>query len=182
MAKSSATGENWCGTMRWTPELFNDKTPLESRYDAREFPLKSTNYKPRFRSTTMLANSPIMRDICAENYLEINIDDAKEYGVVDGETVRITSSEGDAMEGKAMVRGGIAKGTFGVAWGYGHIAYGAQPVTIDGKTTPGNPDIAAGVHLKTILDPTVKDAVYPISDPEAASPGRNGGFYKIEKM
>lgn len=181
LAKSSATGENWCGTMHWTPELFDDKTALEDRYDTKAFPLKSTNYKPRFRSTTMLANSPIMRDLCKENYLEINLNDAKTYGIADGDTIRITSSEGDVMEGKAMVRGGIAQGTFGVAWGYGHIAYGAQSVTIDDATTPGNPDIGAGVHLKNILDPTVKDAVYPISDPEAASPGRCGGFYKIEK-
>lgn len=182
LAKSSATGERWKGTMRWTPELFNDQTPLEDKYSPTEWPLKSTNYKPRFRSVTMLANSPIMRDICRENYLEINTSDAQTYGVADGEVIRIVSPGGDVMEGPAMVRDGIAKGTFGVAFGYGHIAYGAQSVTIDGEETPGNPEIGAGIHLETILDPTVKDAVYPISDPEAASPGRCGGFYKIEKL
>ena len=50
----------------------------------------------------------------------------------------------------------------------------------DGESRPGDPAIGAGVHLQTILDPTVEDP-YPYVDPEAASPARSGGVYKIEK-
>lgn len=122
-----------------------------------------------------------MRDLCAHNYLELNLDDAADLGIEDGDAIRITNPTGDVMEGEAMVRAGIARGTFGVAYGYGHIGYGAQDVLIEGgESRPGDPAISAGVHLQTILDPTVEDP-YPYVDPEAASPARSGGVYKIEK-
>lgn len=178
---NSTTYDHSSGTMRWTPELFNDLTPMEEIYKKEEWPLKSTNYKPRFRSISMLANSPIMRDICAENYLEINCDDAAALDIKDGDTIEISNPTGDVMRGKAMVRAGIAKNTFAVAFGYGHIAYGAQDLEIDGKKTAGNPAIGAGIHLQNQLDPTVKDAIFPIADPEAGTPGRCGGFFKIVK-
>lgn len=175
------SGKQLPGTLSATPELLADLTPLAEKYPESEWPFRSTNYKPRFRSITFLANSPIMRDLCAHNYLELNLDDAADLGIEDGDAIRITNPTGDVMEGEAMVRAGIARGTFGVAYGYGHIGYGAQDVLIEGgESRPGDPAIGAGVHLQTILDPTVEDP-YPYVDPEAASPARSGGVYKIEK-
>ena len=174
------TGEKLSGTLTNDPERFADNSrsrplPLE------EYPFRSTNYKPRFRSISFLANSPIMRDLCDHNYLELNRDDAKALGIKDGDTIKITNPSGDVMEGEAMVRGGIAEGTFGVAYGYGHRAYGAQDVTIEGEETrKGDPAIGSGIHLQTMLDPTISE-IYPLADPEGTSPGRSGGMYKIEK-
>ena len=122
-----------------------------------------------------------MRDLCDHNYLELNRDDAKKLGIKDGDTIKITNPSGDVMEGEAMVRGGIAEGTFGVAYGYGHRAYGAQDVAIEGEETrKGDPAIGSGIHLQTMLDPTISE-IYPLADPEGTSPGRSGGMYKIEK-
>ena len=175
------SGEKSLGYMHYEPELFADSTSMDEAY-ANEYPFKSTNYKPRFRSISMLADSPIMRSLCPSNYLEINCEDACAMGIEDGDTIRVTNPSGDVMEGPAWVRGGVAKGTFAVAYGYGHRAYGAQDRIIDGELHEGNSAIAAGVHLQTQLDPTVGDgAVFPIADWEAGTPGRCGGFYKIEK-
>ena len=127
------TGEKLSGTLTNDPERFADNSTLEDHYSREEYPFRSTNYKPRFRSISFLANSPIMRDLCDHNYLELNRDDAKALGIKDGDTIKITNPSGDVMEGEAMVRGGIAEGTFGVAYGYGHRAYGAQDVAIEGE-------------------------------------------------
>lgn len=176
-----SSGEHYSGTVRYEPELLADGTPQAEMFSEKEWPFRSTNYKPRFRSISFLSNSPIMRDLCAHNYLEINNEDAAQLGINDGDIIEITNPGGDVMKGEAMVRGGIAKGTFGVAHGYGHVAYGAQAVDIEGEDPrPGNPAIAAGIHLQTMLDPTVAD-IYPVVDPEAASPARSGNMYKIEK-
>ena len=139
--KNNFTGALPDGAMRWVPEDFCDRTPLAETYNAKEFPFVSTNYKPRFRSVSMQANNPIMRDLCASNYLELNLDDAAELGIRDGDRVRITNPTGDVMEGEAMVRAGIARGTFGVAYGYGHRAYGAKAYEVDGSKAGGNVDI-----------------------------------------
>nr|WP_255417929.1 molybdopterin dinucleotide binding domain-containing protein [Gordonibacter sp. 28C] len=168
--------------LRYVPEDFCDRTPIAEVYSEQEWPFRSTNYKPRFRSISMQANSPIMRDLCEKNYLEISLDDAAALGIKDGDTVSITNPTGDVMKGEAMVRAGIARGTFGVAYGYGHHAYGAQDTEVDGTLTKGDPAIGSGVHLQTMLDPTLEDGViYPHVDSDAGSPGRSGGMYKIEK-
>ena len=123
-----------------------------------------------------------MRDLGASNYLEINVEDAAELGIHDGDQVRITNPGGDVMQGEAMVRAGIAKGTFGVAYGYGHHSYGAKTYSIDGDTFEGSEEVGSGVHLQTMLDPKLDDGViYPLVDHDANSPGRSGGMYKIEK-
>ena len=101
--KNNFTGALPDGAMRWVPEDFCVRTPLAETYDAKEFPFVSTNYKPRFRSVSMQANNPIMRDLCASNYLELNLDDAAELGIRDGDCVRITNPTGDVMEGEAKL-------------------------------------------------------------------------------
>lgn len=169
-------------TFVYEPEMLADCTPTRDVYTEEEWPFLSCNYKPRFRSISMLSNSPIMRDLCAHNYIEINIEDARELGIRDGDQVRVTNPTGDVMEGEAMVRAGVNRRTLGFAYGYGKIAYGAQDVNIEGEEPrPGNPDIGAGVHLQAMLDPTVADA-YPVADPEAGTPARSGAAFKIEKI
>lgn len=177
---NSYTGKAHAGVFTNTPEIFSNMVPLREKYPKSEWPLSSVNYKARFRSVTMLANSPIMQQICHENYLEINSEDAKEYGVTDGEIIEVVNPSGDVMRGPAMVRDGVTKGTVAVAFGYGHRAYGAQDIEIDGDLKKGSEKVGAGIHLETMLDPEV-EAIFPYADPEAAAPGRSGGAYKIQK-
>jgi tetrathionate reductase subunit A len=179
-AKNSLTLARGFGAMRWTPELFSDLTPLESRYPRSEWPFAATNYKARFRSISLLANSPIMRAVCPTNFIEINEDDADTLGIRDGDMVEVTNPTGDIMKAPAAVRGGVAKGNFGLAHGYGHFAYGAEDYEIDGEVRAGNPDIALGANITMMLDPTV-EGIFPMADPEAATPGRCGGVFKIAK-
>lgn len=179
-ARNNYTGEYESGVLHWQPETCADRTPLRDLYPQSEWPFTSTNYKPKFRSISMLANSPVMRQICPANYVEMNTEDAATLGISNGDWVNAENPTGDVMHAQALVRDGIAKGTFAVAYGYGHVAYGAQDVEIDGEKRPGDPAIGAGIHLQTMLDPKV-EGVLPISDPEAATPGRSGGVYRIIK-
>lgn len=171
------------GTMGYTPESFADWTPMTDHFSREEYPFGLANYKARFRTVTMEANSPIMRDLGDRNYLELNEQDAAELGISDGDAIRAVTPTGDAMEGTAWVRAGVARHTIGVAHGYGHRAYGAQDVDIDGKKTPGNPAIGAGFVIQQVVDPVVNtgDVVYGVSDNDGSTPMRNGGMFRIEK-
>lgn len=179
-ARNLYTNEYESGVLHWQPETCADRTPLRELYPAQEWPFASTNYKPKFRSISMLSNSPVMQQICPANYIEMNTDDATKLGIANGDWVDVENPTGDVMHAQALVRDGIAKNTFAVAYGYGHVAYGAQDVEIDGVLRPGNPAIGAGVHLQTMLDPKV-EGILPLSDPEAATPSRSGGVYRIKK-
>ncbi len=171
------------GTMGYTPESFADWTPMTDHFSREEYPFGLANYKARFRTVTMEANSPIMRDLCDENYLELNEQDAAELGISDGDTVCATTPTGDVMEGTAWVRAGVARRTIGVAHGYGHRAYGAQDVDIDGKKTPGNAAVGAGFAIQQVADPVVckDDVLYGVSDNDGSTPMRNGGMFRVEK-
>ncbi|MBS5451598.1 MAG: molybdopterin-dependent oxidoreductase [Coriobacteriia bacterium] len=180
--KNPYTGETTPGGINFTPESFADGTPIADVYDAAEYPFGATTYKPRFRSISMQSNNPNLRDICKENYVEINIEDAKELGIADGDMVRVSEPTGTSIEAPAMVRAGVAKGNIAISGGYGRTAWGSKDMELDGETIPGNPDIAAGVILRTMTDPTVGEgAIYPLSDNHAGTPARTGGMYKIEK-
>ncbi len=183
LAKNCYSGERLPGTLHYRPQTFSDLSPMTERFSTDEFPFTASEHKPRFRSVSMLANSPIMRDLCDHNYIEINEEDAAALGIADGDAVKITNPIGDVSTGEAMVRAGQVKGAFSSSFGYGHRAYGAQDVEVDGTLTKGNPAIAAGVYVTTMLDPTVTtDGVLGIiADNDASCPGRSGGMFKIEK-
>lgn len=183
LATNCYSGKRLPATLGYNPQAFGDLSPMTDHYSAEEFPFTVSEHKPRFRSVSMLSNSPIMRDLCAHNYVEINDEDAAALGIADGDAVRATTPTGEVTEGVAMVRGGQVKGAFSLSFGYGHDNYGAQDVEVDGQRVEGNPAIAAGVRTKMMLDPLVsKDGVYSIlADHDASSPGRCGGMFKIEK-
>ena len=94
--------------------------------------------------------------------------------------MQAVNPSGDVMEGIAMVRGGTARGTIGISFGYTQDAYGSTDLTIGDETIPGNPDIDTGVQLCQMLDPQVGEGgIFAFSDPEASTPGRNGGMFKL---
>ncbi|WP_337845206.1 molybdopterin-dependent oxidoreductase [Thermus sp.] len=91
-----------------------------------------------------------------ENYVYISRYDAHRLGLEDGDIVRILSPDfgGEfeiypgvkvAVEGKLRVIEGIAPGSVGVSWHYGHWAYGARDVEIDGQRIPGDPHRSKGL-------------------------------------
>lgn len=165
------------------PQSFADLNPMTDRYSESEYPFTCSEHKPRFRSISMLSNSPIMRDICDHNYLEMNDQDARDLGIADGDMVRATTPTGEVVEAEVMVRAGQAQGAFSMAFGYGHQNYGAQDIEIDGQVTPGDPEIAKGARIVQMLDPVVAEngGMGIFADNYAASPGRCGGMFKIEK-
>ena len=66
------------------------------------------------------------------------------------------STPGAKVQGVALVRSGVARGTVAIEYGYGHRQLGAVAHLIDGKPTAHNPQHAQGVNLNALgfTDPT----------------------------
>jgi len=64
---------------------------------------------------------------------------------------------------------GIRPGTVTFALGYGHWAYGASDIVIDGQRIPADERRAKGAHLNAAMriDPVLQNT--PLSDPVGAS-------------
>lgn len=179
--RNSFTGKYYDGVAGWNPEAFVDGTYLRDVFPEDKWPFKAANYKGKFRSITMLANSSSLREMGKTNYIEINEVDAKSLGINTGDDIRVTPATGQAFEGKALVRSGIAQGTIGIAFGYGHWEYGARKQQVEGGNMEGEVDRATGVHLLNLLDPKVK-GIFGFSESSSGGPGRNGGAYRIERV
>lgn len=180
-AKNSFTGKNFSGTLVYNEESFANGTLLSEKYPQTEWPFKGVSYKGKFRSVSMLANS-ILRDLNKTNAIEINPLDAAEIHLKNGEKVKLIAATGGEAVGTLLVRQGIARGTVGIAYGYGHWEYGSRAYQVDDKKIAENPSIASGVSLSGInlLDPTVKN-VFGFSEMSTGGPSRNGGAFRIEK-
>lgn len=180
--KNSQTGEYFSGVPGWNMEAFSDGTPVRDIFPEEEWPFKAANYKPKFRSISMMVNSPSLMDLSKHNYIEINSEDGKDLGIETMDEIKVIPATGGEFTGYALVRPGIARSTIGIAFGYGHWEYGAKDFTVDGEKKDKLENAEMGVHLTQLLDPQVKNGKFGISEASTGGPGRNGGAYKIEKL
>lgn len=109
------------------------------------------------------------------NYVEMNEIDAQKLGIATGDTVKVTPATGQEFQGEALVRPGIAQGSIGITFGYGHWEYGATKHAIESEGDIGGKEsIGTGVHLLNLLDPKVK-APFAFSESSSGGPGRKIG-------
>jgi len=178
---NSITGEKFkYGTPSWNPQRFFNGELVTDVFPKEEWPFMAANYKPKFRSVSLLANSSSLRDINLSNHVEMNTEDAKKLNIVTGDKVKVTPATGGEFEGSALVREGIAKGTIGIAFGYGHWEYGSKSFAIDGKEQ-SDETRGQGVLLVQITDPSI-EGIFGFSEVSTGTPSRNGGAYKVEKL
>jgi len=121
--------------------------------------------------------------IAPENFINLNAVDAARMGLVDGDTARVVgvsftgtvglgAGQESKVEGKIRVVQGVRPGSTGISWHYGHWAYGARAITIDGHHIAGepargfglvaNPALAVDGYLKDVCltDPIAGDSAF----------------------
>ncbi|MCK8823982.1 molybdopterin-dependent oxidoreductase [Fuchsiella alkaliacetigena] len=182
-SKNSYNGEFFPGVITWEPEKFIDGTPISDYFPIEEWPFKLANYKAKFRSVTMMPNSPTLQDLGETNYIEINPEDAQNLGFNDGDEVKLVSATGGEVTGTLVVRAGVAKGTIASTFGYGHWQYGAESYWIDNEKIAGDSARGTGINATGIglFDPTV-DQLFGFSESVTGTPSRNGGAFRLEKL
>ncbi len=180
-SRNSFNGQQFeYGTSSWNPQRFMDGKLVSEVFSNDEWPFKAANHKAKFRSISMLSNTKL-KEINLSNKVQMNTEDARALGIKTGDNVRVIPATGGEFEGQALVRPGIAKGTIGVAYGYGHWEYGAKSFAIDGKEHKADKNIGEGFHLMNLLDPSIKDT-FAFSEASTGGPSRSGGAYRLEKL
>ena len=181
-SRNSITGEKFeYGTPAWNPQRFFNGELVTDVFPKEKWPFVAANYKPKFRSVSMLSNSGSLKDINLSNKVEMNTEDAKALGIGTGDKVKVIPATGGDFEGTALVREGIAKGTIGIAHGYGHWQYGAKPYTIEGSGEQSEEARGHGMHLIQLTDPSI-EGIFGFSEVSTGTPSRNGGAYKVQKL
>jgi thiosulfate reductase/polysulfide reductase chain A len=91
-----------------------------------EYPLQVTHSKLSMHCNIVTQNNPLLMEICPENWVEINSQDAAKYGIVD-DTMVIIESPKDKITIRVKVVEGLIPGAVSIrhGHGFGHWAMGS---------------------------------------------------------
>lgn len=190
-AKNSVTGAMLSGV-----PIFQEMSSFDGKsvtYGA-EYDLTLFTYKDIFGGQSRtVGNYAGQMALMPENFVYLNAVDARRLGLADYDTVRLLSPTFDgtfeivpgevvAVEGKIKVVQGIRPGSVAVSWSYGHWAYGAKDMTVDGKLVKGEAARAKGLvpNPAMAVDGYLKDVC--LTDPIAGDSAFGGSRIKLVKV
>ncbi|MFB4202731.1 tetrathionate reductase subunit A [Arhodomonas sp. KWT2] len=152
--RHAVTGERFSGCPTWYPARLADGSDAREAFPAQSWPFRLTAYKSNLQSSSSIG-SPRLRQVHPENPVGINRRDAERLGIANGEAVMLVTP-GGRVSGVALLRDGVMPGVLAVEHGYGHRELGARAHVVDGRETPHDPALGAGVNLNDlgIVDPT----------------------------
>jgi anaerobic selenocysteine-containing dehydrogenase len=154
--KDSITGENWDGLPRVEPI----RESTGKVYNPQGFEFTLITYKEIFGGHSRTISNywtNVALQEGGENFVIINKQDGDRLGIGDGDKVKLVSvtnpdgvwpvgnGQDREMVAKAKCIEGIRPGVVAVSWHFGHWAYGASDVEIDGKTVKGDGRRGKGV-------------------------------------
>ena len=179
--KDSMTGERFSGVPVYETLRSSDGQPVNfpAGYD-----LDLITYKEVWGTQSRtVGNYTAQMAIMPENFVYLNTADARRLGFADGTRVRLESPDfggsfevgsGDlvTVQGRVKAVEGIRPGSVAISFHYGHWAYGARDVTIDGRLIRGeaargkgllpNPAMSVDRYLKdvSLTDPIAGDSAF----------------------
>lgn len=179
--RRATTGRRMPGTACWREAEFADGSKVADHYTAADWPVKVVSFKSALQNSYSVGAKALLR-IVATNPVMVGRALADRHGIATGDMVRITTPGGH-LDSVAVVRDGIAPDTVAIEHGFGHKAFGARDITIDGETRAADPRLAAGVLLNDmgLLDPT-RDKAGVWVDPVSGTAVRQGLPARLERL
>jgi tetrathionate reductase subunit A len=189
--KQSVTGKRFSGVPVYERmQSFDGKAVAY----APEYDLHLFTYKEIFggQSRTM-GNYAGQMALMPENFVYINATDATRLQLGDGDVVQVLSPSFDGkfdiangesvtVQGRVKVVQGIRPESVGISWHYGHWAYGARDVEIDGARIAGEAARGKGLVANPAMgiDGYLKDVC--LTDPIAGDSAFGGSRVKLVKV
>ncbi len=176
----SLTGEHFYGLP--THEPVKDAGGQELAQDEKKYPFRLFTFKHIYGGQSRtVGNYWSQLGVAKENYVLMNKADADRLGLEDGDLVKLVSASNPkgvwdipnrgkkTVAGKIKVIQGIRPGTVAASWSFGHWAYGASNVVIDGEVVKGDARRATGICPNVVMyeDPVLKNAT--LTDPIGGS-------------
>lgn len=148
---------------------------------AADYDFQVITYKTVLHTQSRSIACDWLTELEGTNGILINEEDAADLGVISGDTIKLTSRNGE-LEGAAVVTKGIMKKVVGVSHCFGHTEYGASDWKEDGITRSGITKRSAGISINPILrlDESLNDTVC-LQDLIGGSASYYDTYVKVEK-
>jgi len=159
LTRHSYSGKRFSGIAPVAPVMAYDGTVVSDE----EYPLALITYKEITGGQSRTGGNYWLTNVMHENYVIINAKTAEELGLKDGQKVRVISASNAEGEwdlkngqkipviGKVKVVQGMRPGVVAASWHYGHWAYGANDVEINGETIKGDKRRRRGFCTNSVL-------------------------------
>jgi anaerobic selenocysteine-containing dehydrogenase len=160
--KSPMTGEHLAGYAKYFPAPVSVLgEPLDD--EAQGFDLRMITYREIMQTKSRTSSNYWLLALRPENFILMNVADAKQRRLKDDDVVRITSASNPdgvwdlgngrivPMDGKVRTTEGIRPGVIGFSLGFGHWAYGSVDFVVDGNTIVGDGRRMKGVHANAAM-------------------------------
>ncbi len=168
-ARDAVTGDFYSGVGKYEPVKNANGKPVADK----DFPFALITFKEIFGGQSRTpGNYWAQNALLPENFVLMNAKDAANLGVADGDMVVLKSRTNpngimdlgqggkEPVKGRVKITEGIRPGVVAASWHYGHWAYGARDVVVDGKVVKGdrrrgtglcpNPVMLLDEHMKTV--------------------------------
>ena len=160
--KDSITGKSFFGVPHYEPTQNSDGKPVNDP----DMPLHLITFKEVTGGQSRTISNYWTQGgmgVVPTNYVLMNPVDAATAGVSEGDVVKFASrtnpdgminlGNGQTMLVKGTVKliQGVRPGVVMVSWSYGHWAYGANDVTVDGQLIKGDPRRKVGLCTNPLL-------------------------------
>jgi tetrathionate reductase subunit A len=128
--RSSYDGSFFDGTPRIEGTLDYSRKPVND-----PLPLHFVNWKSNHLGTHRTIGDAWLREVRGGNPVWINPQDAAARGLANGDRVKVRSASAE-VEADVYLTEGIRPGVVGADFSYGHDAFGAKEMVIDGVVVP----------------------------------------------
>jgi anaerobic selenocysteine-containing dehydrogenase len=193
------TGVKYAGTGKTIPAIASYVDPATG-FDgtvvndtAQGYDLKLITYREIAQTKSRTQGNYWLKALLPENFLLMNSLDADLRGLKNGDQVRLScasnpNGEWDfgeigkrRIEGRLKVVEGMRPGVVSFALGFGHWAYGAVDISIDGTAIKGDEQRYEGFHANAVMrtDPIIRNTC--LVDPVGGSAVFYDTQVKVEK-
>ncbi|MBI4339914.1 MAG: molybdopterin-dependent oxidoreductase, partial [Chloroflexi bacterium] len=158
--RDSVAGTRFDGLPRFDPPIFSNGKPVGDQ----DLDFQLITYKEVFATQSRTPGTYWTQvALMPENFVLMNVRDAERLGVAAGDSVRLTSGSNPngvldlgggrqrEMVGKVKAIQGIRPGVIAVSQSFGHWAYGARAVEVDGVMVEGDVRRGKGLQINPLL-------------------------------
>jgi tetrathionate reductase subunit A len=157
-------GEHFSGVARYfRPGIDALGVDTAAEDEAAGYDLTLITFRTITQTKSRTAGNYWLRAVEPTNNVVVSASDARRLGLHDGDVVRVSSRTNPVgvwdlgqqgtvpMDGEVRVIEGLRPGVVGFNLGYGHWAYGASAVRIDGEVVPADGRRSTGVHANAAM-------------------------------
>lgn len=190
LTRNSMTGKRFSGIA-----IYEDiKDSLGKELDDESYRFHLITYKEIAGGQSRTPGNYWLTSALPENFILINVRDAQSLALKEGEYVRLVSASNPngrielgngvkiEIKGKVKIVEGIRPGVIAVSWHYGHWAYGAEDVIVDGRRVRGDSRRRTGLVPNPLMrrDDNLKNVC--LTDPIGASSSFFDTRVNLEKI